>query len=280
MLWAKAQINSDKITSPNGFGIVFMTSYPARFGSCSIALDHLSSGTVQPRRVVLYLTKEETAHFNGHLPSTIKRLQSRGIEIVFLDKNYRVYNKLPVFLEKDYVAEINSTTPINIDPIITLDDDKIPPPFVLELLKNAYAIRKDIVLNFVVENMRFARDGTQMKVSLYKAKDDRPKMMALTNGLGAVLYPQNALQSIRKHGLDFLNFSPTNDDVWFRFCNIADGIYCRQVLPEPVRFRQIPFTHHLGIWTINFSQHLSGAVVNHKYLISTFNHFGITKLSD
>ena len=119
-----------------------------------------------------------------------------------------------------------------------------------------------------------------MKVSLSKAKDDQPKMMALTNGLGAVLYPKIALQSIRKRGLDFLKSTPTNDDIWFRFCNIADGIYCRQVLPNTVRFRQIPFTHHLGIWNINFSRDEDGNVLNNRYLISTFNHLGLTQLSD
>lgn len=279
-LWVKAQINQTSITAPNGFGILFMTSYPARFGSCSIALDQISRGSVKPKRAILILTKEETKRYNTQLPSVIRRLQGRGIEVIFLEKNYRVFNKLPVFLEHDYIAELNLTTPIDIDPIITFDDDKLPPFFVLELFKKAYCDDKNTVLNFVVEDMRFERNGEQMKVCLSKAKDSRRKMMALTNGVGAVLYPITALKSIRKRGLDFLKCTPTNDDVWFRLCNIADGIYCRQVLPNSVRFRQIPFTHHLGIWTINFSQDENGAILNNKFLISTFKHLGLTKFSD
>lgn len=277
----RARIRYAPIVSDNGFGVVFITSYPKRFSSLFIVLDGLSRGTLKPKRTILFLTKEEIKDFGGNLPPVIRRLERRGVEVLILENNYRVYNKLPVFLEKDYLAEIDAVTPIADDPIITIDDDKLPPDFMIERFQASYEDNKGVVLNFLMQEMRFSlKDDGQQEVKLGRIYDDSPRMMALINGLGGVLYPKNALQSIRARKLDFLQYSPTNDDVWFRFCNIADGIYCKQVLKTPIRFRQVPFTHHLGIWNINFSRGTDGAIVNNKYIIASYNHFRLTQLTE
>ena len=274
----KAYTNFSQLISPQGFSIVTLTSYPARFSSLFISLDQLSRGKVKPVRIILFLSREENLAFAGSYPYKIKALIRRGLEIILLEENYRVFNKLPVFLKQDIFAAINLITPFDINPVITIDDDKIPPLFMLEFFQYAFAKEKNITMSFVVQDMIFSQTIEGVVVSLIKSKNSQTKLLGLTNGIGGTLYPMIALHSIRKHGLDFLKHSPTNDDIWFRFCNISDGISCRQLLEESIRFRQVPFSHHLGIWKFNFSRDEDGIVINDKYLISCYKHFGISKM--
>ncbi len=111
---------------PDSNVIVSLTSLPRRLGKLHLTIKSILSQTILPTKIVLFLNSDEMAGVK--IPSRLKALQGDRFQIVFTEKNVRSYGKLfhalAMFPEKS---------------IITIDDDMIYPPYLLQALLDGSA---------------------------------------------------------------------------------------------------------------------------------------------
>ncbi len=198
--------------------IVCLTSFPARIRTVWATVETLFSQTLKPDAVILCLSTEE---FPRHrVPWSLRRLERRGMMILWTEKNIGSYKKL---------LPARRAFPDAV--IVTVDDDALYSPEMLEVLVERSAdhpgsiighrgwdpLRTEQGLRPYVEWMRANRSGRKA------GPDSDPNTVFLT-GLGGVLYPPDtppdALMLQESLALDL---APTADDVWFWGCAIASG---------------------------------------------------------
>ena len=103
---------------------VSLTSYGDRVYSVCYVIYSILMQSVQPNRIILWLSEQE--YNDENLPQSLKDLRSRGVEIAYCP-DYRSYKKIIPTLRK-YPEDV----------IITIDDDVLYGHETLEYLINAY----------------------------------------------------------------------------------------------------------------------------------------------
>lgn len=101
--------------------VVSLTSFPPRIERVHLVIQSLLTQTLQPHRIVLYLSQQEFP--NRTLPQRLARLAQLAkdrFEIRFVEGNLGPYKKLLCALS-DFSGS----------PIVTCDDDRIYPPQLL-----------------------------------------------------------------------------------------------------------------------------------------------------
>lgn len=108
--------------------IVTLTTHKKRINTCYLAIESIMNQSIKPKRIILYLDKTIQK-----IPSTLKRLQKRGLEIVFVKDDLKVYNKIM------HNTDLNKK-----NPILTIDDDIMYPKFMIELILKSNEIKNVI----------------------------------------------------------------------------------------------------------------------------------------
>ena len=94
--------------------VISLTSFPQRLPKLHNCIATLLSQSVRAEKVVLYLARDECS--DDIIPKRLRRLQSKGLEIRFVDRNVRSLTKIIYALE-DFPDKM----------IVTCDDDKFYP---------------------------------------------------------------------------------------------------------------------------------------------------------
>lgn len=92
--------------------IVSLTTFPVRIKKVHVAIESLLRQTVRPKRIILWLSKDQFKSFR--LPQRLQKLQARGLEIYFREGDIRSHKKY------FYI-----TTELPNENFITADDDII-----------------------------------------------------------------------------------------------------------------------------------------------------------
>lgn len=85
--------------------VVSFTSYPARINQVHYTIYSIFKQTYKPNRVVLYLSAQEFSNKLDDLPQKLLAFCKHGLEIRFVDENYRSYKKI-VYALKDFPESI------------------------------------------------------------------------------------------------------------------------------------------------------------------------------
>jgi len=114
--------------------VVSLTSFPPRIGKVHLVVQSLLNQSLQPRRIVLYLSRDE---FPGNkVPRRLARLEDGRFEIRFVEEeNLRSYKKL-LFALVDFPD----------DWIATFDDDRLYPAHTLARLWQAAAVNPRTII--------------------------------------------------------------------------------------------------------------------------------------
>ena len=184
--------------------IISLTTHPSRIKSSWIAIISLFNQKVTNYQLILVLSKEEFQ--NKKIPWTINFLEKKGLKILWINKNYKSYNKL---------LPVRSKFPNS--KIITFDDDVYYEDWRLKLLLEKSKTFPNAIIGF---------RGAEIKITKAKKVDpylNWPKANANTlskklflTGVGGILYPPN-----KKFDLLIQNYSlarelaPSTDDVFF-----------------------------------------------------------------
>lgn len=205
--------------------VVSLTTHGKRLSeSAPYGIYSLFTQTVLPNRIVLSINQDDWNDDN--LPPLIKRLQQSGLEVLYC-RDVRSHTKLLPALAK---------YPNN--PIITVDDDMIYEPHMIEELVTAY--------NHSDGKTIFCRQGVYPKVKdrkyiSYMKWDDtvhtpdfaQNKLQHSVSpyGVYGVLYPPHIFDKEIFNSDIFLKLAPHTDDIWFWLMEVRCGVKAQVVRP-------------------------------------------------
>lgn len=108
--------------------IVSLTSFPSRISRLWMVIETIFSQTIKPDKILLYLSELQFPHREKDLPVSLLNMCSRGLELVFVQDDYRSHKKY-LYVMQEYPDDI----------IVTVDDDIFYPTTMLESLLRCHA---------------------------------------------------------------------------------------------------------------------------------------------
>lgn len=182
--------------------VVSMTTYKARFDTVSITLRTLLCQSIKPNKIIVWLDEGD------EITDEMEALIPYGITYRYEKENIKPHKKY-FFAMKEYPDSL----------IITVDDDLIYPPDLIESLVNTWRKYPDCVCARRVHRMTFYSDGT---IKPYKEWEwecntiTEPSYELFATGVSGVLYPPHCIDD-RTFNLDLLKeLSLNQDDVWLK----------------------------------------------------------------
>ncbi|MDR3734578.1 MAG: hypothetical protein P4L10_03465, partial [Acidobacteriaceae bacterium] len=181
----------------------------------------------------------------NHLPTTLCRLQERGLE-VRLCKNYGPHTK--------YYPYVESTESFDI-PLVTADDDMLYPKYWLKKLVEAHHEFSGYVNCFWCHVIAIDENGIGKSQDWKQCDSTQPQYRHVAAGVTGVIYPPAFLTQLKRAGNAFETCCPKADDIWLHVQALRSGYRVRQILPHlPYwSFRGIPGTQDTALCNYNVS---------------------------
>jgi hypothetical protein len=210
----------------SGSYIVSLTSFPARINFVWIVIESILRQTTRPDAIFLWLSSEEFPARLKQLPTKLLGLQRRGLEIKFCPDNLMPHKK--------YFYTVQEYPDTN---IITIDDDMIYHPLLLENLINANKTYPNTICCSITREIKFY-NGQIMPYGQWPSvkKNTEPTYKLLTMGGGGTLFPPRTLHKeafdaalIKKNALK-------TDDLWLKVHSLRKGTKVTSVAGEYPRF--------------------------------------------
>ena len=200
--------------APNNRGaevIISLTSYPKRFDYLYLCLKSLLYQTVKPNKIILWLGDDSRPE---DLPSEVLNLKNYGVDIEFVNENIRSHKKYYYAMEK-YPDSI----------IITVDDDSIYSPFIVESLLKCHKKYPDSVCARRTRIIPFESTKMMNYSSWYNVDSGsyQKGMHVFAVGVGGVLYPPHCLNSEVFNKEKFKDICMNADDIWLKFMEVLNG---------------------------------------------------------
>ena len=191
--------------------IVSLTSFPARINRLWLVIETILRQTVKPDRIILWLSKEQFDNFQS-LPTNLLNLQSRGLEIRFVEGDIRSHKKY-LYSMSEYPHAI----------IITIDDDVFYNSLTIQhLLESHKQYPSDVIAN-ITHQLQYSPSGKLLPYSDWKHNISTPNCSShiFQVGVGGVLYPPKcAHKDICDSKLAY-TYCPFGDDIWlFAMCRL------------------------------------------------------------
>ena len=184
--------------------IVSLTTHPSRIKSSWIAIISLFNQKVTNYKLILVLSKEEFQ--NKKIPWTINFLEKKGLKILWINKNYKSYNKL---------LPVRSKFPNS--KIITFDDDVYYENWRIKLLLDKSKTFPNAIIGFRGAEIKTKKNDEiypYLKWGFANAKTSKKKLFL--TGVGGVLYPPNKNFDLLIQNYPLAKeLAPTTDDVFF-----------------------------------------------------------------
>ncbi len=218
--------------------VVSLTTQPHRLELVHYAIESIARGTRKPRQLHLWITDERSY---SHLPSSLKRLRARGLEI-HLTEDLGPHTK--------YHPYINSETAFAA-PLATADDDVIYPETWLEELIRGYEANPAAIHCFRAHRMRMATTRPTPYNSWAPCDDTRPSHLNLITGVSGVIYPPEYLRYLKQVGMDFTRSCPQQDDIWLTVIALRGGFKIAQLYDTPRLFTTIPNSQTKRLYNLN-----------------------------
>ncbi len=202
--------------------VISMTSFPEAIRYAERAIKSLLKGSVQPDKLVLYLTFSQFE--NGQLPQRLTAMAAKydRFEIRNYDRDIRSYRKLIPALT-DFPEAI----------IVTVDDDVYYHPRMLSDLLRWHERIPDAVLAHRAKHIKLGepyRRWRKYRWYDFLFKRIHRSFLNLQTGVGGVLYPPHSLRADMMDVDLFTKIAPSTDDIWFWAAGVANGY---PVVPVP-----------------------------------------------
>lgn len=226
--------------------VVSMTSYPARIHGVAQVLGSIFNQTVQPDKIVVYLSKEQFPGENDSLPHDLVHLAlDNHIEIRYVQddlgphkKYYYAFSEFPDAL------------------IITVDDDLIYKPTMIEELLASHEKFPHAVIASRVHYMLFDENGQLLPYAQWLMEFDglinKPSFRLFATGVAGVLYPA-ALFKDFEFTSELLDLAKNADDLLLKAAEVALGIPVVLAAQQEL-LNYIPNTQEVGLFHANLDQ--------------------------
>lgn len=214
--------------------VVSLTSFDKRIEEVYLCIESLFQQTLKADRIVLWLSEQNFP--NRVVPEILLRQQERGLNIEFVEEDLGPYKK--------YYYSFNRF-PDSL--IITVDDDILYPPEMIDMLYRAYQQNPGVILCHRAHQIVFNRQGNIKPYQHWLSGDitSRPSLSIFPTGMGGVLYFPG---SLHKEAFDkdrFMKLCPNADDIWLKAMSIKQGVPSMKVQdcrPWKTRFLTIEGT--------------------------------------
>ncbi len=215
------------VIDPDGAAVVTLTSHGERIRRAFAAIESIGRGRCRPRRLLLHLGRR---HECEPLPGSLRRLQRRGLEVVYVDDVGPHTKYYPYVLSNERFDH----------PLATADDDKLYPRDWLAGLLDAYRARPDLIHCWRAREIRTGPTGLLPYREWPLCTDTSAAFHHLATGVGGVIYPPAFLRALRSAGDRFANCCPQADDLWLHVMALRQGFRVRQLLRQAREFTGIP----------------------------------------
>lgn len=196
--------------------IVSLTTYGDRINDVALTIESIMEQTMKANRIVLWLANEFK---NKRLPNALSLLQVRGLEIRYC-QDIRSYKKL-----------IPSLRIFPDDAIITIDDDVLYEPDLLDKLISAYLENPQYIYCTQYHRMDFNVDGSLKPYTSWVCRhsDRTPSQLNCFLGTAGVLYPPHSLDEEVLNEEVFMDICKYADDIWFHAMALKKGTLVQKV---------------------------------------------------
>lgn len=209
--------------------IVSLTSFPARIGTVYITIKSILMQSLKPDMVILWLAREQFPEKEKSLPDNLLALKKYGLKIKWCH-DIKSYKKLIPAL-REFPDDI----------IVTADDDVYYERHWLKRLYDGYLKAPNYVHCHRIT--KFYIEGGEYKIKLGEfEKYPAPSYLHKLTGVGGVLYPPHSLYGDVIDEDKFKKLAPTNDDIWFWFMAIINGVKINVVKNNIPRVQAIKST--------------------------------------
>jgi hypothetical protein len=204
------------VTAPGG-PAVSMTTYGSRSQTVYLAIESIANGDVRPSRLILWIDDEELLK---NLPATIRRLQKRGLEVLW-SKNYGPHKK--------YYPYVESADAFSV-PLVTSDDDMLYPKYWLKELVEANQQHPENVNCFWAHVVTINESGIGRSQDWTQCDTMHPSYRHIAAGVTGVIYPPAFLMTLKRAGTAFETSCPKADDIWLHVQALRSGHKVLQIL--------------------------------------------------
>jgi len=243
--------NKRKGTDENSDVIISLTTYPARINIVWVTIATLLNQKIKPKRVCLYLAKEQFPNGEEELPKKLTSLKKRGLEILFCDdlKSHKKYY---------YAIKDN---PENI--IITADDDMLYPESMTKELLDAHSQYPDTVICEYAHKITILENGEIEEYNKWQAygEDTKPTMGILPVGCGGVLYPPHVLDERIFDKEKIKELCPVTDDLWLKTMEMLKGTKAAICKKGSLIYFDMVGTRKSGLQHVNCGQNQNDVAI-------------------
>lgn len=195
--------------------IVSLTTFPDRISTVWITIATMMNQTYKPKRIILWLAREQFPNGESRFPEQLLRLKKRGLEIRFCEdlKPHKKYYFTMQENPDDYV--------------VTVDDDVLYPEDHLEQLWKTHLKNPDVICCQYAHKITYDKDG---KIAAYEnwkscfGDSTEPTMQILPVGCGGVLYPPHTLDNRLFDAKAIQMLCPMMDDLWLKSMAVLKGV--------------------------------------------------------
>ena len=237
-----------------------MTTQPHRLEQVFYTIESIARGRRKPSRIHLWITDSKSY---SNLPSTLRRLEARGLEI-HLTEDLGPHTK--------YFPYINRETAFD-TPLVTADDDVLYPQNWLEQLIRGHEANPSAIHCFRAHRIRMANARPAPYNGWAACEDTRPSHLNFITGVSGVIYPPGYLQYLKQCGTGFTSCCPHADDIWLTVIALRGGFKIAQLFDEPRYFTTIPDSQKTRLYNLNV---ISGE--NQVQLIKTLSKADLSAL--
>jgi hypothetical protein len=218
--------------------VVSLTTHGSRLRTVFLAIESIAAGACRPSRLILWLNE---ASVLDCLPSTLRRLKARGLE-VRLCLNYGPHTK--------YYPYIDEEASFNV-PLVTADDDVLYPRFWLQRLQQAFQNEPNVINCYFAREVALSESGIAGFAEWKECHSTQPRFRQHALGFSGVIYPPRFLVSLKEKGTGFLDCCPRADDLWLHVQAVRSGFRTRQISRRVFRFVAIPGKKDTALWIQN-----------------------------
>lgn len=198
--------------------IVSLTSFPKRLSNLWLVIESLKHQTIRPEKIILYLSNQEV-NARKDIPNSLLNEEDDIFEIRFRDMELRAHGK--------YYYSMSDFPNKN---IVTVDDDVIYDPMMLESLLRGHEIYpNDVISNQSCQILQDESGGVKPYKEWKRLLDSdfNYGYCSLCNlipmGVGGVLYPPSVLYKDALNYELFKELSFLADDLWLYSQIVLNG---------------------------------------------------------
>lgn len=221
--------------------VVVMTTTASRIASVWAAIESIGAGTDRPQRLVLWLDDPALSE----LPTSLQRLERRGLEVRRVDPGLRVHTKWWPYVQGSSEHRL---------PMVTSDDDQLYPRLWLRRLLEHAQRHPGCVVAHRAHRVAVARTGLTRYTDWQPVRSTRPSFGSFGTSVSGQLFPAALLDRLREAGTGFLQLTPEADDVWLYAQAVRAGFRVVQTSTEPANYPFVPGSQAGGLYLENVLQ--------------------------